>query len=255
LGEAVSESDARSLLSWHAVFEPSPNSADIHKIRVGILTRSNFSHLEPQYKNITYIDKNFVDPQTVGGRGTAIWVFGLETSQKQTVWQNTLGFVGNPISISWSPDGRRIGFARVLVRQGLGQLTYDLFDLNSGLIQTVLDSTLEPRFCGGILPGLMDIHWTKESAKVVLSFPEGCWKLISSLFAVEPTLPNPGLWLFEEGREPKLLSDLSRYAGIDISPDGTFVVFTSESGLYKINVDGSGLTKIAESAFNPIIAP
>lgn len=209
----------------------------------------------PEGKRIAYIDNNFVDPQT-DLRGTAVWMVDLETLQKQILWENTLGSVENPISLSWSPDGEKIGFARTLVRQGLGHVVYELLDLNSRSLQTVLDISYEPKRC--FLSKLMDVYWTQEGARVVLSFPRNCWQITSSISQVEPKLSSPGIWLFEEGKEPKRLSELSSDAlgnAIDISPDGTFLVFASEAQLYTINTDGTNLTKIVELGWQPIIAP
>ncbi|HDZ54526.1 hypothetical protein LCGC14_0102600 [marine sediment metagenome] len=231
-----------------------PIQQTYQRLELGVSLEVNALIWSPDGKKIAYIDDNFIDIQT-GMRGTAVWMMNIDALEKELIWSNTLGAVANPIFLSWSPDGQKIGLARVLVRQGLGKLTYELFDLGSKSSQTILDISYEPRWCGGILPKLMDVYWTKESAKVILSFPEDCWRLTSSIVEVEPTLSSSGLWLLEERKEPKLISKFSGYNGIDISPDGTSLVFSGNPPLYAVNIDGTDLRNIVESGSRPAWQP
>lgn len=227
------------------------------KLELGVSLGITSLVWSPDGKKIAYIDNHFVDLQT-GSRGKAIWIMSVDTFEKKIIWEATAGAVGKPISLNWSLDGRKIGFATTLVRQGLGLLAYELLDIDSKSFQTILNIPYEPRRCGGVLSKLMDVHWTTENAKVILSFPEDCWRITSSIFEVEPELSSPGIWLFEKRKEPKRLSELSSFVfgnAIDISSDGTFLVFVNESQLYTINIDGTNLIKVAELGLRPMIAP
>lgn len=241
--------------SW-AVFDLQTGSSEFLPIHKLTPTGPISWTWSPDSKKVAYID-DFVDEQ--GFRGRAIWIISLDTLEQEILWGTTAGAVGKPIFLSWSPDGSKIGFASTLVRQGLGYFTFQVIDIDSKSLTEIVALLFEPR-CGLDSPmtllRLIDVHWIQGEAKIVLSYPDRCRELVSTIFDVEPELSGPGIWLFEEGEEPKRISELSGYNGIDISPDGTFLVFTSDSQLYIINTDGSKLKKIAESVFSqPIIAP